>query len=280
MSAVVAEHRSEMTKLIYSSETSGCGATIELDSQETCLVSVAQSWVFVKSCRGKYRRILLGLFGSVLYNEKDAFKIVMTAGALDSIFPEKRIPITFRNSVLGAFANAIWQCSTAAEVTLTLNEAIARAEKQVKSDAKIVSDYSAFMAKTATKVDCFYDVNVLPHPKEAIIAAIEREIVRSPLEEHVEWLRTGVVFLWNFQEGVGTAPLPSTGVDVAQLPRGAAPADLRELDSELERSFANPNLERDVERAKRFRAIAEIETKQIEERIAAAVRMRKDRDKA
>jgi len=53
-------------------------------------------------------------------------------------------------------------------------EATAAAERAT-SDTKIVFDYANFMAEITTKVDCFYDVNVLPHSKEAIVAAIEQE---------------------------------------------------------------------------------------------------------
>jgi len=143
------------------------------------------------------------------------------------------------------------------------------------SDSKIVSDYATFMANTKTQLDWFYDEDVLPHRKEAIIAAIEREIVREPLEKRVEWLKTGAVFLWNFQPGVGAAPLPSTGMDLSQLPRGGvAPADLSKLNDELKRILDSPNLRRDEARARHFSAKAKSEAKQIEERIAAAVRMR------
>ena len=38
-----------MPKLVYSSEKLGCGATIELDSGDTCMISVAQSGVLVRS---------------------------------------------------------------------------------------------------------------------------------------------------------------------------------------------------------------------------------------
>jgi TPR repeat protein len=263
-----------MTKLVYSSETSGRGATIELDSQETCLVSVAQSWVFVKSCRGKYRRILLGLLGTTLFNQIGAPQIARTAAALNSLFPEKRIPINFRNPVLGAFANAIWHCSTAAEVTVTLNEAIARAEGQAMSDAEIVSDYATFITEATTRVDCFYDVNVLPHPKDAIIAAIGREIIREPLEARVEWLRSSTVFLWNFLDGIGPDPLPLKGglvkSDLSQLSQGVTPSD----GSELRRIITSREYKGDVERSERFTAIAVRENKQIEERIATAIHIR------
>jgi hypothetical protein len=65
----------------------------------------------------------VGTFGAILYNEKNVFKAAMTAAALDSLFPPKRIPLTFQNPVLGAFANAIWQSSSAAELCVALNTA-------------------------------------------------------------------------------------------------------------------------------------------------------------
>jgi hypothetical protein len=58
-------------------------------------------------------------------------------------------------------------------------KAAATDDKQAQSDRKIVSDYAGFMAESATRPDCFHDVSVLPHPKEAIIAAIDREGDRS-----------------------------------------------------------------------------------------------------
>jgi hypothetical protein len=58
-------------------------------------------------------------------------------------------------------------------------------------------------------------------------------------------------------------PLPLTGVDFSNLPKGVTPA-------ELESIFASPSVARDVERAEGFKAVADRETKEIEERIAAA----------
>jgi hypothetical protein len=119
----------EMPRLVFSSEKHGCGATIELDSQEICLVSVSQSGVLVRSSRGRFRRTLVGIIGAILYSEKNVFKAAMTAAALDSLFPPKRIPLTFQNPVLGAFANAIWQCSSAADICVALNTARSHASK-------------------------------------------------------------------------------------------------------------------------------------------------------
>jgi hypothetical protein len=122
-----------MPKLVYSSEKHGCGATIELDNQEICLVSVSPSGVLVRSSRGRFRRILVGSFGAILYNEKDVFKAAKTAAALNSLFPPGRIPLTVRNSVLGAFANAIWQCSSTADICVALNTAQSHASVRISA---------------------------------------------------------------------------------------------------------------------------------------------------
>jgi hypothetical protein len=44
-------------------------------------------------------------------------------------------------------------------------KAAATDDKQAQSDRKIVSDYAGFMAESARRLDCFYDVSVLPHPR-------------------------------------------------------------------------------------------------------------------
>jgi len=81
-----------MTKLLYSSETIGCGATLELDSKETCLVSVAQTGVLVKGYRGRFGRFWISFFGATLYREKNVYKAANTAAALDALFPATSRP--------------------------------------------------------------------------------------------------------------------------------------------------------------------------------------------
>src|SRR5262249_31204483 len=77
--------------------------------------------------------------------------------------------------------------------------------------------------KTKIPIDCFYDTNVLPHPKQVIIAAIERQIVQEPSDARLEWLRAASTFLWNFLDGVDAAPVPLMAVDLDRLLRDAAP---------------------------------------------------------
>ncbi len=107
-----------VAKILYHSERLGCGATFELADKNKCMISVARSGVLVKSYPGRF-----SLFGSILYNEKNVYRAGRTAAALSLLFSEQRTSVVFKNPVLAAFANAVCQCSTAAEVATTLNEA-------------------------------------------------------------------------------------------------------------------------------------------------------------
>ncbi len=115
-----------MPRLVYSNEKVGCGATIELDSSEICMISVAQAGVLVRSYRkGFFGAVFGSYFGPTLYNEKNVYLAAKTAASLKSQFPEQISHLNFANPVLSAFANAIWNCASAAEVAVVLNEAIA-----------------------------------------------------------------------------------------------------------------------------------------------------------
>jgi hypothetical protein len=73
-----------MPRLVFSSEKAGCGATIELDNGETCLISVAQSGVLVRSYKkGILSGVLGSFFGPILYSEKNVYRAAKTAAALD-----------------------------------------------------------------------------------------------------------------------------------------------------------------------------------------------------
>jgi hypothetical protein len=138
-------------------------------------------------------------------------------------------------------------------------KAAATDDRQAESDRKIVSDYANFLDKTTNRPDCFYDARVLPHLKETIIAAIEREIVRSTLEDDVIWLRRCGEYMRNFLEGIGPFPLPFPDVD----PQDRMPADPFD------------EYEREVERSASFMVVAEREGSEIEDRIEAAIKVRR-----
>lgn len=121
-----------MPKLLRSSETAGCGATIELDNSEVVYVSIAQTGVLVRRWDmngGLIKSLLSNFFGPKLYNESSVYKNAQTAQALSLIYPEQAPQLSFKNPVLAAFSNAIWHCSSAAEVCTTLNEAVADMER-------------------------------------------------------------------------------------------------------------------------------------------------------
>jgi hypothetical protein len=138
-------------------------------------------------------------------------------------------------------------------------KAAATDDRQAESDRKIVSDYANFLDKSTNRSDRFYDARVLPHSKETIIAAIEREIVRSTLEDDVVWLRRCGQFMFNFLEGIGPFPVPFPNAD----PQGSTPADPFD------------EYEREVERASSLMVVAEREGNVIEDRIEAAIQIRR-----
>jgi hypothetical protein len=137
-----------MPKLLRSSETAGCGATIELDNGDVGYVSIAQTGVLVRKWDmngGLIKSLLSNFFGPELYNESSVYKNAQTAQALSLIYPEQASPLTFKNPVLAAFSNAIWHCSSAPEVCTVLNEAMAKVP-QLEQDADTAALQKAFDA--------------------------------------------------------------------------------------------------------------------------------------
>src|SRR5215469_9630869 len=76
---------------------------------------------------GLIRSIMSNFFGPQLYNEKNVYKNAQTAQALSVMYPEQPPHLSFKNPVLATFSNAIWHCSSAAEVCAVLNEAMMNA---------------------------------------------------------------------------------------------------------------------------------------------------------
>ena len=117
-----------MPKLLRSSETAGCGATIELDNGDVVIVSIAQTGVLVRKWEmnnGLFRYLFGLFFGPKLYKEGSVYKNAQTALALGLSYPKRAPVLSFKNPVLAEFSNAVWNCSSAAEVCIVLNEAAA-----------------------------------------------------------------------------------------------------------------------------------------------------------
>ena len=113
-----------MTKLhSYKDSAAGCFANVRMDNGDPCFISVAQIGVLVKKSK-------LGFLGAKLYDEKRVYEAAMTAKALAYLYPERLTPADINNPVLNAFTNAVLHCSTLAEVTRVLNEAVREAEEK------------------------------------------------------------------------------------------------------------------------------------------------------
>lgn len=113
-----------MPKLVYSSETRGCGATIQLDNDDICMISIARTGVLVRTYRpGFINRVIGSLWGATLFNETNLYKCAMTARVLMEQIPENIPALNFKNPVLSAFAHVVWSCSSAGEVAVRLNDA-------------------------------------------------------------------------------------------------------------------------------------------------------------
>ena len=82
----------------------------------------------------------------------------------------------------------------ALEKAISIIEAVAIATEHAENDFEIVSAYATFCEHSTTP-DCFYDASVLPYPKHAIVAALERQIVLEPTDIRAEWLQTRPMFL-------------------------------------------------------------------------------------
>jgi hypothetical protein len=228
-----------MPRLVYSSEKVGEGATIQLDSRETVICSIAQTGVLVylyDAKRGLVGRIMSSIWGARLYKQGGVYKNAQTAQALYELYPDVAEPLQhFKNPVLTIFANAIWHCGSAAEVCAVLNGAAAelprdaatsrspvRQPPKPKTVDEAISAYGSLIEKYPTAI---LDVAMLPVPKnkmKVLLKAIYAEATTVELQNSIE---VGFTMLGHFQEGVGRTP-----IDVAPLGKNATQADIAELE--------------------------------------------------
>jgi len=156
------------------------------------------------------------------------------------------------------------------EKTISIIETVAFATEHAENDFEIVSAYATFCTQTTTRPDCFYDASVLPYPKDAIVAALERQIVLEPTDIRAEWLQTGPLFLSHFLDGVGSVPVACIAdSNLEQLERdNATPEQFREEAKRISASY---------ERSEPFAAFARQEADRVEQRINAALLIRRER---
>ena len=214
-----------LPKLLYSSETVGCGAALQLDSKEICLISVArQAGVRVRGSQGRFGRLWTRLFGAILYEERNAYKIAQAVAALNSLFSEQVLPVTFRNPALAAFTNAVWHCSSTAEVIWKLDEAATPAvAPPATSSAELLGGLGELMERHPTSV---LDTSRLPASKQKMKAVIREVWQREPKLRDL--LAQMYLYLSHFQDGIGDVVLD------CKLPSrlGAVPHDSEALKQE------------------------------------------------
>ena len=107
----------ELARFVDDNRT-GCWAIVRMDNGDPCWIGIAQTGILVKKSR-------TGLFGAKLYEEKNVYKAVRTAGILNLTYSDDLTPDTMRNPVLKAITNAVLHCRSLAEVVRVLNEAYA-----------------------------------------------------------------------------------------------------------------------------------------------------------
>jgi hypothetical protein len=173
---------------------------LELDSKETCLISVARrAGVRVKGYPGRFGRFWIGFFGSILYEEKNAYKVAEMVATLDSLFSERVLPVTFRNPALAAFTKAVWHCSSTAEVIWKLNEAATPAvAPPPQSSAELLGAFCELMERHPT---CLLDTSRLPASKQKMKAVIREVWQREPKLRDL--LAHMYLYLSHFLDGIG-----------------------------------------------------------------------------
>ena len=148
---------------------------------------------------------------------------------------------------------------------------MAIATEHAENDFEIVSAYATFCEHSKTSPGCFYDTSVLPYSKHAIVAALERQIVLEPTDIRAEWLQTGPTFLRHFLDGVGSVPVARIAdSNLEQLERdNATQEQFREEAKRISASY---------KRSEPFAAIARQEADRVEQRINAALQIRRPSD--
>jgi hypothetical protein len=102
-----------MSKLISYRE--GRWATIRTDNGDPCRVIISRSGISVKKSSGRF-------FGSVLYKEKNIYKVAKTAQILRLLYTNNLTPPGIRNWLLKSFVNIFLHCSALTEAITILKE--------------------------------------------------------------------------------------------------------------------------------------------------------------
>jgi hypothetical protein len=138
-------------------------------------------------------------------------------GRLDQLLPSTaNLPQQERESMVSALEDAdrtlAGGTSRSDRSRLAMAEALQRADLSLSSHAeRVLTEYGQVLrAHSPFENAIVLDTDLLPHPKPAIGAAIVKSLSESDDPSEQEFLKSAFVKLADFQEGVGSDPVPST----------------------------------------------------------------------
>jgi hypothetical protein len=175
-------------------------------------------------------------------------------------------------AILGAAAVAVFYFLIRRPGTSESGRVARSAEHGKSSDAQIVADFSSFLTNRPVIGVEFYDILDLPHPKQEILAAIERQIIDEQSDARVDALVVATQLLSQFQEGVGFKPVSIIGADLAKL-NGTLP------DTQKQMKFlaSDPEVLKQRLKAERLATVQKEEDASIARRVNAALNLRNAR---
>jgi hypothetical protein len=97
-------------------------------------------------------------------------------------FPKQAPELNFKNPVLLAFSNAIWNCASAARVAAVLNEAAANAPAAEELAERIALMQAARQSRAERRTE-HYDLTKRPFTRALLTLAAEKVIDSNRLEE-------------------------------------------------------------------------------------------------
>ena len=98
-------------------------------------------------------------------------------------------------------------------------------ELTVETAIKIIQDYGALLESATHAPGCVVDASNLPHPKQRIKQALIMALRSTTDPQRREQCKVGLIYLADWQEGVGVAPV---GLDPRKLDSNATTLELAE----------------------------------------------------
>jgi len=133
---------------------------------------------------------------------------------------------------------------------------------------QVVRDYGRYIERNPISGVKIRDAACLPSPKQGIKQALIRELLLEADEERVARLKTMLLILADFQDGVGPKPLNPLGVDAITLKAALElGADIKAVAAKI---ATNPTRQR----YERYQELVNKELASLEEMIAQATKAR------